>query len=264
MVRVYRWFVLAATWGLARALLAKVGTYRWGLGPEFLVDLAVVPLVQLFAVGPFLKPSRSGPVGVALRLFVPLFFLHLVGTAGIASLFRHVDLRPHTIAGLLAIPLLQAAVLASLVPKPAPAVPVERPPGERRTEAVLALLLLLLVAALLADVAFGWYGPLLVRLTPTWPPPLRGLAGYGAPAVAALGFLLALRARHGAEPVVARLLDASAAVFLATLVGAFGQFYQRPFLVRPWSTLLPAGLWLSVVALLAALALAAARAKSRR
>lgn len=258
MLRALRWFVLASVWGLSHALLEKLGTFRWGLTLEFLVELAVLPLAQTFAVRPFLKPSRTGPVGVTLRLLAPLLPLHLVGTVVIAWLFGHVDLRPHTIAGLLAIPLLQAAALATLVGEPAPADPVAPRALERRAQTVLSLLLLLLVAALAAEVAFGWYGPLLVRAFPTWPPPLRGLAGYGAPAIAVLGLLLAFRARHESARSVASLLDASAAIFLATLVGAVGQYYQRPFLVRPWSTLLPTGLWLSVATLLVALALAAA------
>ncbi len=260
----HRWFVLASAWGLSHALIEKFGVFRWGLNLEFLVDLLVIPLLQAFAVRPFLRPSPTGPVGVALRLLLPVLPLHLVATAGVAHLFGHVDLRPHTIAGYLAIPLLQAAALAGLVPRPAAASPAAPPPGARRRDAVLALFLLLLLAALAADAVFGWYGPALWRLLPGWPAPLRGLAGYGVPSVAALGLLLAFRARSRSERAVAALLDASAATFLATLVGAVGQYYQRPFLVRPWSTLLPAGLWLSVAALLAALALAGAAAVRAR
>ena len=260
----FRWAVLAVTWGLSRALFEKIGAHRWGLDLEFLADLAVLSLLQSIAVRPFLRPSASGPVGLSLRLLVPLFPLHLVVTAGVAYLFGHVDLRPHTVTGLLALPLLQGAVLASLLPWPAPAPPDAPFPRARRLEAALSLSLLVLVAAVAADAASGWYGPALARVLPRWPAPLRGLAGYSLPALTALGLTLALRARLASERIVASLLDAAAATFLATLVGAFGQYYQRPFLVRPWSTLLPAGLWLSALAALAALTLAAAAERRER
>jgi len=249
-----RWAVLAVTWGLSRALFEKVGSAYWGVGTEFLLALALLPLLQALVVGRFLGPSPSGPVAVVLRLLVPLVPLQLAVTVGIAWLFRHVDLRPHVFAALFAIPAMQGAVLASLVP-PWRRGAGDDPPSPARglLWSPPALLLTLLLAGLAAEFAFGWFLPALSRLLPRWPHFWRGLAGYAALLALAMAALLRLRSRASSSPPAPALLDAAAALLLASAIGAVGQYYQRPFLVPPWSTLLPAGLYLSAGSALAAL-----------
>lgn len=246
--RAQRWAVLAAVWGLARALFSRFGASSWGLDAEFTLDLALVPAFQAFAAGPFSRASRAGPVAVVLGLLVPLVPLHLLLTTGVAYLFGHIDLRPHVVAGILGIPVLQAGVLASLVPRSrAPAGGTTR----RAAGPFTALVLVALLGGFVAERAFGWFRPALAVLLPTWPPVLRGLAGYGAVLALALGALLSLRARTAAR-LAAALLDSAAAALLAAGVGAAALFYQRPFLIPPWSVLLP-----GLVAFAAAASLAA-------
>lgn len=250
----HRWIVLAVAWALSHALFERVGSSRWGLDTEFLVDLALLPALQALGAGPFLRPAAAGPVAVTLRLLAPLFPLHLVVTAGVAYLFGHVDLRPHTVAGLFAVPLIQGGALAGLLPgRPSPDAAGAPSRPLRDAARLPAILLLALVAAFAADALFGWYGPTLSRLFGNRPPVVRALAGYLGAALAALGLLLALRGRVASRRAPALLLDLASAALLATLAGALGQYYQRPVLVPPWSTLLPAGLWLSAASALAAL-----------
>ena len=201
-------------------------------------------------------------MAVTLRLLGPFVALHALVTVSVAYALGHVDLRPHVVAGLLAIPALQGAALASVLPPPKRAGTSPADPGGRRALAsVPALLLALLLAGLAADLASGWFDPALSHLLHGRPLIYRATAGYGALLVVSFSALLGLRSRASASggrgPRAAILLDASAGLLLASAIGAIGQFYQRPFLVRPWSTILPAGVLASAASSVAALALLA-------